>query len=141
MLKGVNMALMWETTLLHLHTDTASVHKWLTDTLTGKARVRTRAASELLIRRRVDALGSLVKEYGLSVDSVLVRSELNRADSLKRVPLRWFDLVKKAVEPPYCTSAVSPSKHDLDKVHPSPKRPHWRKANIVLHQAGQSHGL
>ena len=45
------------------------------------------------------------------MDAVLVRSEHNRADSLTRVPQRWFDLVKKAVEPPYCASAVSPSKH------------------------------
>ena len=43
-LKGVNMALMSETTILHLHTDSACVHKWIKDTLTGKARVRNRAA-------------------------------------------------------------------------------------------------
>ena len=112
-LKGVNMALMWEATILHIHTDSACVHKWVTDTLTGKARVRTREASEMLIRRRLDALASLVKEYGLSVDAVLVRSEHNRADSLTRVQQRWFDLARKAAEPPYCESAVSPSKHDF----------------------------
>ena len=106
-LKGVNMALMWEATILHLHTDSACVHKWITDTLTGKARVRTRAASEMLIT-------SLVKEYGLSVDAVLERSEHNQADSLTRVPQQWFDLVKKAIEPPYCASVVLPSKHNFD---------------------------
>ena len=58
------MALMWKATILHIHTDSACVHKWVTDTLTGKARVRTRAASEILIRRRLDALATLVKEYG-----------------------------------------------------------------------------
>ena len=42
-LKGINMALMWEATILHIRTDSACVHKWVTDTLTGKARVRTRA--------------------------------------------------------------------------------------------------
>ena len=57
-LKGINIALMLEATILHLHTDSACVHKWITDTLTGKARVRTRAASEMLIR--LDALASLV---------------------------------------------------------------------------------
>ena len=112
-LKGINMALMWEATILHIHTDSACVHKWITDTLVGKARVHTRAASVMLIRHRLDALTSLVKEYGLSVDAVLVRSEHNRADSLPRVPQRWFDLVKKAVELPYCASAVSPSKYDF----------------------------
>ena len=85
-LKGVNMALMWEVTILHLHTDSACVHKWITDTLMGKARVCTRAASEMLIKQQLDALASLIREYGLSVDAVLVRSEHNRADSLMRVP-------------------------------------------------------
>ena len=50
-LKGINMALMWEATILQIHTDSACVHKWITDTLTGKARVHSRAASEMLIRR------------------------------------------------------------------------------------------
>ena len=113
-LKGINMALMWEATMLHIHTGSACVHKWVTDTLMGKARVRTRAAGEMLIRRQLDALASLVKEYGLSVDVVLVRSEHNRADGLTRVPQRWFDLVKKAAEPPYCASAVLPSEHDSE---------------------------
>ena len=76
---------MWEAIILHIHTDSACVHKWVTDTLTGRAGVRTRAVSEVLIRRRLDALASLVKEYGLSVDVALVRSEHNRADSLTRV--------------------------------------------------------
>ena len=114
-LKCINMALMWcGVTILHLHTDSACVHKWITDTLTGKVSLCTWAASEILIRRRLDALASLVKEYGLSVDAVLVRSQHNRADSLMRVPQRWFDLVNKAIEPPYCASAVSPSKLDFD---------------------------
>ena len=112
-LKGINMALMWEATILYIHTDPACVHKWVTDTLTGKAWVHTREASEILIRRRLDSLTSLVKEYGLSVDVALVRSEHNRADSLIRLPQRWFDLVK-ATEPPYCASAVSASEHDSE---------------------------
>ncbi len=42
-LKGVNMVLIWEASILHLHTDSACVHKWIIDTLTGKERVCTRA--------------------------------------------------------------------------------------------------
>ena len=106
-LKDVNMALMWKVTILHFHTDSACVHKWITDTLTEKA-------SEMLIRQRLDSLASLVKEYRLSVDAVLVKSEHNQADSLTRVPQGWFDLLKKAVKPPYHASAVFPSKHDFD---------------------------
>ena len=36
-LKGINMVLMWEATILHIHTNSVCVHKWVTDTLTGKA--------------------------------------------------------------------------------------------------------
>ena len=113
-LKVINMALMWEATILHLHSDSVHVHKWITDTLTGKVRVCTRAASEMLIRWWLDLLTSLVKEYGLSVNPVLVRSEHNQVDSRIRVPQQWFDLIKKAVEPPYCASAMSPSKRDFN---------------------------
>ena len=108
------LALMWEATILYLHADSVCVHKWKTETLKGRARVRTKAASEMLIRRRLEVLASLVKEYGLSVDAVLVKSEHNRMDSLTRVPQRWFDLVNKVIEPPYYASAVSPSKPDFD---------------------------
>ena len=60
-IKGVNLAILWEATTLHLFTDSACVHKWVTDTLTGRARVRTKAASEMLIRRRLSTLKSLVE--------------------------------------------------------------------------------
>ena len=49
-LKGMNLALMWKTTIQHLHTDSACVHKWIMDTLMGKTRVNTKVASEMLIR-------------------------------------------------------------------------------------------
>ena len=43
-LKGTNLALQWEATVLHLVTDSA----WISDT--GKAHVNTRAAGEMLVR-------------------------------------------------------------------------------------------
>lgn len=52
-IKGVNLATHWETKFLHLMTDSLCVHRWLTNTLTGKSRVNTKAASEMLIRRRL----------------------------------------------------------------------------------------
>ena len=48
-IKGINLAILWKMTTLHLFIDSACVHKWTSDTLTGKARVRTKAASEMLI--------------------------------------------------------------------------------------------
>ena len=38
-IKGINLAILWKTTTLHLFTDSACVHKWISDTLTGTARV------------------------------------------------------------------------------------------------------
>ena len=98
-LKGVNLALQWEERVLHLVTDSACVHRWISDTLTGKARVNTRAAGKMLVRQQLGTLRSLVKEYGLNIDVKLVKSCQNRADSLTRVLRRWMDLLKEGREP------------------------------------------
>ena len=61
-IKGINLAILWKTTTLHLFTDSACVHKWISDTLTSKARVQTKATSKMLIRRQLDTIIKLVKE-------------------------------------------------------------------------------
>ena len=38
-IKGINLAILWKTTTLHLFTDSTCVHTWISDTLTGKAKV------------------------------------------------------------------------------------------------------
>ena len=103
------MAILWKTTTLNLFTDSACVHKWISDTLAGKARVRTKAASEVLIRRRLDTIIKLVKEYVLSMNVSLVKSSQNKADRLTRVPQRWLDAIKRNTGPvqPACTASVS----------------------------------
>ena len=107
-IKGVNLAILWKTTTLHLFTDSACVHKWISDTLTGKARVRTKAASEMLIRRRLDTIIKLVKEYALSMNVSSVKSRQNKADRLTRVPQRWLNAIKRNTGPvqPACTASV-----------------------------------
>ena len=87
---GVNMALAWGFKKLDLRTDSATVHRWLTDALSGRARLRTKAQSEMLIRRRVAVFRQLVAEYGLTVTVKLVPSAVNRADELTRVPGEWL---------------------------------------------------
>ena len=49
-IKGIDLAIFWKMTSVHLFTDSACVHKWISDTFTDKARVRTKAASKMLIR-------------------------------------------------------------------------------------------
>ena len=89
-LNGVNMALAWEFRRIDLRTDSVTVHRWLTDALSGRARLRTKAQSEMLIRRRVAVFRQLVTEYDLTVSVQLVPSAANRADALTRVPSDWL---------------------------------------------------
>ena len=79
-------------------TDSACVHRWNSDTLTGKARVNMRAAGKMLVRRWLRTLRSLVKEYGLTINVKLVKSCQNHVDSFTRVPCRWMDLLKEGRE-------------------------------------------
>ena len=80
----------WNMRVIELRTDSATVHKWVDDDLTGRARLRTKAHGEMLIRRRVDTIRQLAAELGLSLSVVLVRSADNRADALLRVPRVWL---------------------------------------------------
>ena len=107
-LRGVNLALHWKASVIHLRTDSACVHRWISDTLSGKARVRTKAASEMLIRRRLSTLQELAAEYRLIIDVALVKSQVNRADPLTRVPRRWLDALRKEAEPiePVCAASM-----------------------------------
>ena len=115
-LKGVNLALQWQCTVLHIKTDSVCVYHWVTDTLTGRARVRTKAASEMLIRRRLSTLRDLVAEYRLTVDVALVPSSLNMADQLTRIPQRWFDTMKRGNGPGPLIGAVHIGELDTDQI-------------------------
>lgn len=59
---------------MHLFIDSACVHGWISDTLTRKARIHTKASSKMFIWRR---LSILVSEYDLLVDIKLVKSNQN----------------------------------------------------------------
>ena len=85
-IRGVNLAVAWNMRMIELRMDLATVHRWVDDALTGRARLRTKAHGEMLIRRRVDTIRQLAAELGLSLSVVLVRSADNRADALTRVP-------------------------------------------------------
>ena len=106
MIKGVNMALEWQMEILHLRTDSLTVFHWISDALSGKARLRTKASSEMLIRRRVGTFKALLDEYGLTVDVKFVRSENNRADVLTRVPQRWLGRLNERQDRPMCGAVI-----------------------------------
>ena len=89
-LKGLNLALVWGMTTVDVMTDSATVHRWIEDGLTGKSRLKTKASNEMLIRRRVDVVMELVKEYGLKMTVTLIPSARNKADVMTRVPKKWL---------------------------------------------------
>ncbi|KFD62540.1 hypothetical protein M514_09025 [Trichuris suis] len=66
-IKGLNLALSWEMKEIELMTDSATVHQWIEDGLSGRTRLQTKAANEILIRRRIETILALVKEYDLKV--------------------------------------------------------------------------
>ena len=87
-IKGLNLALAWKIRTVELMTDSSTVHRWISDGLSGRSRLKTKAASEMLIRRRVGIILSLVEECGLQLSVTLISSVNNKADSLTRVPQR-----------------------------------------------------
>ena len=132
-LTGVNLALHWRASVIHLRTDSDCVHRWISDTLSMKAKVRTKVASEMLIRRRLSTLHELAAKYGLMIDVALVKSHANRADPLTRVPQRWLDALRKEAEPIEPVCAASIGELDLARIrtihrscgHPGIKRTHY----------------
>ena len=54
--KGISLALQWQAKRLHQHIGSLCVYHWVSDTLTGKARLCTKATSEMLIKWRLNTL-------------------------------------------------------------------------------------
>ena len=120
-LKGLNVALSWGMTTVKVMTDSSTVYRWIEDGLTGKNRLRTRAANEMLIRRRVDVVMSLVEEYGLHMTVALVPSARNKADVMTRVPAKWLKQEVKTEE------AVATCVVDVAEVHRAVGHPGVRR--------------
>ena len=106
-LSGVNMAIAWGVRDIDLRTDSATVQKWISDALSGRSRLRTKAHGEMLIRRRVDVIRELVKEFQLAMTVSLVRSEHNPADALTRVPKEWLRAVRSEEESSQLVAAAA----------------------------------
>ena len=115
--KGFNLAMAWKMKNLTLMTDFQTVYHWIADTLSGKARVRTKAAAEMLIRRRLETVKTIVLEC-LTVK--FVPSAENKAYTLTRVPKRWLCLESEALA---CGAATDFSEEDITKVHETAGHP------------------
>ncbi|KFD72888.1 hypothetical protein M514_14792 [Trichuris suis] len=52
-IKGLNLALSWNMKTVELMTDSSTVFRWISNGLSGRTRLKTKAANEMLIRRRI----------------------------------------------------------------------------------------
>lgn len=59
------MAIAWNMRTIHLKTDSLTVCRWVSDALSGRCRLRTKANSEMLIRRQIGIIKELMAEYDL----------------------------------------------------------------------------
>ena len=107
-IRGINLAVAWGMSTIDVRTDSVTVHHWIGDAVSGRARLRTKAQSELLIRRRVSIIRQLVDELSLTLSVTLVRSAENRADALTRVPAEWLRDARGAAEGPAAAAAAAP---------------------------------
>ncbi|KFD50237.1 hypothetical protein M513_08865 [Trichuris suis] len=55
-IKGLNLAVLRNMIDLRLMKDSLTVHRWIDDGLSARTRLRTKAANEMLIRRRVEII-------------------------------------------------------------------------------------
>ena len=104
-IKGLNLAIKWGLKDISLMIDSSTVVGWVNLTLTDERRVKTKGAEEILIKRRLGVLRSLVAELGLAIRVNLVSSSKNKADVMTRVVRRWLDR-KAGEELPMGTAAV-----------------------------------
>ncbi|KAF0292156.1 hypothetical protein FJT64_001032 [Amphibalanus amphitrite] len=104
--RGINLAIAWEMRRLDLRTDSATVHRWISDALSGRSRLKTKAHGEMIIRRRIDMVKQLVDEFGIDLSVTLVPTAHNRADCLTRVPVEWVRGDDPSVGDPAVAAAV-----------------------------------
>lgn len=89
-MKGLNMALRWNISDIEIVTDSATVAGWIRTVLSEEKRVRTKGASELIVKRRLGIMKNLICEFNLNVSLTLVPTTKNKADALTRVKKDWL---------------------------------------------------
>lgn len=93
-LKGVGLAIKLDLKLIEVISDSQTVCGWLRSVLSEECRIRTHGSREMLVRRRLDVLETLCKEYDLVLKVSFVHSANNIADKLTRVPKTWIRNLK-----------------------------------------------
>ena len=84
-LKGINLCAKWNLRDVTVLTDSATVLHWVRTMISEEKKIRTKGAAEILIKRRLGTLKSIIQELGMSVEVKLVKSDENKADVMTRV--------------------------------------------------------
>ena len=88
-------------------------YRWVQLTMSEEKRVKTKGAAEILVKRRLGVLKSLVDELNLKLSIKVVPSHKNLADILTRVKKGW--LVGSGFNMSIC--AMTPSIKDCHEAH------------------------
>ena len=112
-LKGINLALKWGLQDVELKTDSATVVGWVKTVISNDKRVRTKGASEMVIKRRVGLLRDLLNEFDVTLHGTFVATHENKADGLTRVRKEWLKFEKDAQN----SSNICCSSLDIAEVH------------------------
>ncbi|KAG1647531.1 hypothetical protein GQR58_030521 [Nymphon striatum] len=88
--RGINLAISWGFKTFTVATDSRTVISWMDNTVEGHRRVRTKGASEMLIKRRLGVIRDTITEFGLTVTVRFVSTTENKADRMTRVPKKWL---------------------------------------------------
>ncbi|XP_063860663.1 uncharacterized protein LOC135100976 [Scylla paramamosain] len=112
-IRGLNLAVSWNMKKLALMTDSRTVFHWLQDTLSGKARLKTKASFK-----------AVTEEFNLRHEVKFVSSIKNRADELTLVPKKWMSLANDYV---LCTAVAAVSDQDIATIHETSGHPRIRR--------------
>ena len=75
MVHGVNLAVKWDAQELEIVSDSATVSGWLKSVFTNSHRIQTHSIAEMVIRRHLQILHEVYKEYGIVSNGRLAPSK------------------------------------------------------------------
>uniref|UniRef100_A0A5S6QBE8 RNase H type-1 domain-containing protein n=1 Tax=Trichuris muris TaxID=70415 RepID=A0A5S6QBE8_TRIMR len=116
-IRGLNVALSWQLRDIEVMTDSTIVYLWLDEGPSGRSSLKTKATSEMLIRRRIATVMALVEEYDLKLTVTLVKSAEKRADALTRIPKRWLTPIDLPEIPNCAAAGVTETDRMITQIH------------------------
>lgn len=77
MLHGIDLADAWKAKKVVLMTDSKTLHHWMMDAVSRKSRLKTKATSEMLIRRCLQTIKDVISQCGQSLEIRFITSSEN----------------------------------------------------------------